>query len=240
MLYGDEEYRMRLICLPYAGGDSRSYVKWRKIFQNRLEMVAINYAGRGKRIREGMITTYQDNIYDIFSIVKNYINNEYAILGHSMGAIYAYELVRMIEKNNLRRPVKVFLSGARAPHVLNQMNISELSKDDFMLQMYKLGGIPKELMCNDLLIDLFYPILYSDVRNLEMYKQDKMGKTPERIGVPIVIFYGNRDPEFSVKDVGDWDLYGGCPNVTYEFDGGHFFVLDNAMKVCQQIMNILL
>lgn len=42
--------KIKLICIPYAGGSAQVYKKWEKYIHSSVEVVPIELAGRGKRL----------------------------------------------------------------------------------------------------------------------------------------------------------------------------------------------
>lgn len=107
---------MKIICLPYAGGSGLTYSKWKKYLEPRVELVTIEYSGRGRRYKEGLIDGFDANLDDVLNRIIPEIDNEYVIFGHSMGAIYAFEVVSEIEKRGLLPPRLLIVSGAMAPY----------------------------------------------------------------------------------------------------------------------------
>lgn len=232
---------MKLICLPFAGGSSHSFGSWSKYLGEDIDIVAIEYAGRGTRFDEDPIEGIKNNLLDIFDKVEQNTCFEYAIFGHSMGALYAYELVCMIEKKGLKPPKKVIVSGSDAPHAGNKEILHVLNKDEFMQKLYNLGGIADEIMEEEEIIDLFYPILFCDVKNYETYMEMNKDKIPESISTQMTVFYGKEDTDFcSEEDIKRWQDCCKTPISSKGFDGGHFFIFDNEEQVCNSLKDELL
>lgn len=41
--------KVKLFCIPYAGGSASIYLRWKKYFKEQVEIYPIELAGRGKR-----------------------------------------------------------------------------------------------------------------------------------------------------------------------------------------------
>ncbi|MCR5460082.1 MAG: alpha/beta fold hydrolase [Acetatifactor sp.] len=223
---------MRLICLPYAGGNSIFFTKWRKVFGNEIEVVSVEYAGHGRRICEEFTDSYQDTLEDVFSQVEKLITSEYAIFGHSMGAVYAYEVVKRLEKKGLRMPAAVIVSGSRAPYENNERLLHKMDKDVFMQELFKMGGLSGEIFENRELLDLVYTVSFNDIKNLEEYRSEHFEKTPEKIRTQMIVLYGEEDEEFSGNDICRWQDYCLRKNIVKGFKGGHFFIDKEREDVC--------
>ena len=85
---------MKLFCISQAGGSSFSYSPWQKMVPNGIELQPLDISGHGMKLNKQL----NKNIYENASELANDIfksitkNEEYAIFGHSLGAILAYEV----------------------------------------------------------------------------------------------------------------------------------------------------
>ena len=89
---------MKIFCLPYAGGSSSVFAKWKTYMSRDIEIVAPELAGRGTRFNDEKYVSIQSAADDIYSIFLKKINRneKFAIFGHSMGCFIVYELYRRI------------------------------------------------------------------------------------------------------------------------------------------------
>lgn len=86
-----------LYCLPYSGGSAAMYYKWRSVLSDNITLRPLEPAGRGTRIRQPLCLTMVDAVADLYQqFVKHYTGGDYAIFGHSLGGIMAFELVHYI------------------------------------------------------------------------------------------------------------------------------------------------
>src|ERR1700738_4611092 len=112
---------MILFCLPYAGGSEVIYYKWKKYLHPSIQLIPIQLKGRGKRFSEIFYENIEEAVDDIFENVKDKIvDDDYAIYGHSMGSLLAYELYYKISKLNLKKPKHIFFSGYKAPSIIRE------------------------------------------------------------------------------------------------------------------------
>ena len=89
---------MKIFCLPYAGGSSSVFAKWKTYMSRDIEIVAPELAGRGTRFNDEKYVSIQSAADDIYSIFLKKINQneKFAIFGHSMGCFIVYEIYRRI------------------------------------------------------------------------------------------------------------------------------------------------
>src|SRR6185295_19672066 len=97
-----------------------------------------------------------DAVEDVFRLIKSEISHSpYAIFGHSMGSLIAYELVQKIKARKLSGPIHAFFSGSCAPHLRDEKKTYHLmNESDFRSEVIELGGTPPEFFEHPELIDM--------------------------------------------------------------------------------------
>src|ERR1043166_562335 len=84
--------KLRLFCLPYAGGGASMYRAWRPVFPSSIEICPVFLPGREKRIHEPHIRDCNLLLENLMKALVQFTDEPYALFGHSMGAFLAYEL----------------------------------------------------------------------------------------------------------------------------------------------------
>ncbi len=222
---------MKLFCLPYAGGSSAIYSQWKSYFEPAITIKAVELAGRGRRINDPTYNDIEEAIENILSILRQEIEqDDYALFGHSMGGLLAYELTRKIQKEQLPLPKQVFISGTTAPNIYKErMKYSMLPMDEFREEVLNLGGTPKEIFEYPDLAELFLPILKDDFKLVETYPY---GKGKDKLQVDLSIFLGLSD-DLSGEE--GWSELTDKQFTVFEFDGGHFFLNEKKEEVINTI-----
>lgn len=102
--------KFKLFCFPYSGGSSVIYEKWRKKLSPSIELIPIEYAGRGTRFATPLFENINDVVEDVFYAIKIHLDttSHYSFFGHSMGALIAYELSHKLTQLNYTAPVHIF------------------------------------------------------------------------------------------------------------------------------------
>ncbi|WP_368487499.1 thioesterase II family protein [Clostridium sp. BJN0013] len=230
--------KIRLICLPYAGGSSMIYSKWTKYLNTSIEIYRVELAGRGRRKNVPLYTTLEDSVNDVFLSIKDFLNDSsYVIFGHSMGSIIAYELSCKIKQSGLNNPLNIIFSGSNAPHVKSKRELCyRLPEDKFKNIILEYGATPAEVFEDRVLASYFVPILRADFRILETYQYNDR-ENP--FDCPITIFYGMRDKLVDVQKIDEWSGYTRKQCKKYAFQGGHFFINDNMKNVVETINHVI-
>lgn len=229
---------MILFCLPYAGGSETIYYRWRQFLGESIKLWPIELKGRGKRYNQEFYDNLEEAVNDIYDSIKDEIEkDDYAIYGHSMGSLLAYELYYKIVSMGKRKPKHIFFSGYSAPNIIKEREITYTLPDyDFMNKIIELGGTPQEVIDNKELLDLFIPILKNDIKILEKYQYIDR---EEKIGCDISVLNGSKDT-MKLNEIIEWRKHGSKKCKMYTFDGNHFFINENIENITNVIKHSLM
>lgn len=226
-----------LLCLPYAGGSEFIYNKWKCHLDKSINLYAIQLKGRGKRFNEAFYESLVEAVDDIFNNIKDKIyDNDYALYGHSMGSLLAYELYYKIISMKFRKPKHIFFSGYKAPCIIREREYTyTLPDDEFTKEVMRLGGTPQEVMNNKELLQIFLPIIRSDFRMLETYNYEKK---EEKIECDVSILNGKQD-SINLEEILAWKNHVCRGFKVFNFEGNHFFINNNVANITSIINTTL-
>jgi medium-chain acyl-[acyl-carrier-protein] hydrolase len=228
---------LKLFCFPYAGGSAIMYAKFKKYLQKSIDIDPVELAGRGKRFEEPFYQSMEEAVNDVYEIIGDeFEQSHYALLGYSMGSWLAYGLYKKIVHNNRRRPEHLFLAAKEPPHVkIDAKIVHKLDDENFMKEIFHMGGTSEKLLEDKELLDLFLPILRADYRITEMYKESSL---KEKLNCPVTVFAGE-DDDISINDIKRWDEIANNDFSFYTFKGGHLFIQNNVENICDIINDTL-
>ncbi|MDP4147322.1 MAG: thioesterase domain-containing protein [Bacillota bacterium] len=231
--------RIKLFCLPYAGGTAMVYNRMKRFLDSSIELFPIELAGRGSRSREPFYDSVDEAVEDIYSSIKSQFNGEsFTFLGHSMGTVLEYELIYKIYELHNQLPMHAFFSGRHAPPIKkDEKDLHTLSDEEFIKEIYEIGGTPKEFFEHEELLKMFIPILKADYKIIENYKHKPKA---DKFDFDITVFSGKEDKDVTKEDLAQWPKItkGNCEVI--EYTGGHFFILDKFDHIADIINNTLI
>ncbi len=111
------EPRLRLICIPYAGGSAAVYRNWSARLSCDIELYVVELPGHGVRISEQPMTRLDVLVSELKTAIQPLLDLPCAFFGHSLGAAIAFELTQSMTRDSGLRPIRLFLSGHQAPHL---------------------------------------------------------------------------------------------------------------------------
>ncbi len=228
----DASAEIKLFCFPYAGGNAAAFRTWHKSLPRNIRVHAVQLPGRANRAREPVPSSFAQLIEDLLSQLLDNFNCSYAFFGHSMGAIVAFELARTLRRYRLPLPVRLFLSGHRAPHVPSMREpLHAVSDEDLIAAVRRLGGTPAEVLENPELLQFVLPTLRADFRLCETYRYESESPLP----TPVTIFGGTDDLETTCAGLNAWREHTTAPFRMHMLPGDHFFVHSAEAAVLERI-----
>jgi medium-chain acyl-[acyl-carrier-protein] hydrolase len=230
------EASSRLFCFPHAGGGPVVFHDWSQRFSAEIECVALQYAGRGQRLREQPVTSVEELVEELAESFAVLPDKPFAFYGHSFGGIVAFELARELRRRRLREPHSLFFGATRAPHLeLPFPPIHGLVDREFIESMQtRYGGIPAAIYRDPELLAMFLPAMRADFTAYETYRF----APGEPLDLPITAFAGAEDKAIRAESVAQWALHTTADFNIEVLPGGHFFPatsgseLSRALQTC--------
>lgn len=212
--------RLRLYCVPYAGGNDGMFRTWWQELPGDVEVCAVRLPGRDERRREPLVSRSTLLVQALADALGPAAAQPYALYGHSMGARVAFELARELRRRGHPEPTLLAVSGRRAPHLPERDPLHALPTDLLVTRLRALGGLPDVVLAEPELMAMFLPILRADlaVNEIDAYRPD------EPLTCPIVAFGGERDDRCRRDELCAWRDHTRGAFAFEIYPGGHFFV----------------
>jgi surfactin synthase thioesterase subunit len=228
---------INLICIPFAGGNRYSYRPWLDKMPAYINIIPLEFPGRGGRSDESLLTDMDSVVDDLYARIRQYFKDgSYAIHGHSMGGIVAYLLTRKILGNGEPGPVHLFVTGTSAPSASTraERKFHLLGKYEFTRIIESLEGCPPGIFENEDMIDYLEPILRADYMVAETYRHDRSSS----LNIPLTVITG-REENLGPEEVLPWAEESGKTDFI-TLPGGHFFIFSSAKELIEILSQKLL
>lgn len=227
--------RLRLLCFPYAGGGTWIYREWSRHLAPEIAVHAIKLPGRGDRFREPPATDLRALAGTLADALREAVNEPFAVFGHSMGALLAYEFVCAVAARGGPAPVRLFVSAAVAPpRVATRVPLHRLPDAAFVQAVLAKYAHPALRQAGPEVLELLLPALRGDMQMFETYHY----QPTVQLACPLSIYVGRTDPVSRV-DLESWrDLTDG-PATLAEWTGAHFYLHESESEVLADIRRLL-
>jgi medium-chain acyl-[acyl-carrier-protein] hydrolase len=210
-----------LFCFPHAGGSSAVFRSWPKVL-TAVDVRAVQLPGRGGRFRERPLKRVRELAVAACDGLGPHFNEPFALFGHSLGALVAFEVARELRRRGGPQPVQLFISARRGPRRPDPVApLHGLPDDQFLAQVRaRYGGIPDVVLQEPELLALLLPTLRADLEAVETYSYE-----PEApLDVPISALGGLTDPWATLEDLEAWRGETRAGFKLSRFPGGHFYL----------------
>lgn len=213
--------RLRLFCLPFAGGGASSYRAWSNELPPDIEVVPVQPPGREDRYREESLRHMDDLVDRLIKALLPFMSDlPFAFFGHSMGAIVALEVTRRLARTKGPVPCHIIVSGRTAPHLpLRRRPVFNLSRKEIEQWLRELDGTPEVVLSSTEMMDMVLPALRGDLEIDDTYRTT----AKPVVECPLTVVGGLRDKEAPPDDLTAWSLYTSGSFALHLVDGDHFF-----------------
>lgn len=214
------EARIRLICLPHAGGGASAYHPLATLLPPEIELAAVQLPGRETRLAEPPFTRLVPLVAALADAIAPAAARPYAVLGHSMGALLGFELAREMRRRGLPLPRRLVLSGRRAPNLpAAEPPLHPLPDDAFVAELVRrYDAIPQAILQERDLMALFLPVMKADFAVFETHVHAEEAPLP----CALSLYGGADDPQ--TAEMGGWASLVAGPCTRRIFPGGHFYL----------------
>lgn len=232
---------MRLYCLPHSGASAMVYSRWAKKLPSWIDVQPVELPGRGMRMAEALQTDMPRLVAQLAREIraKHSPQQSYALFGHSLGALVAFELAHALPKVGCGSPKVLFASGTAAPTRREDYEdrLAEPKSDaELMDDLRSLQGTPEEVLANQELMALTLPVMRADYLLCGRYSYNH--QAANKLQCPLHVLAGKEDKATHDQLIAWHQETASTSSLSY-FDGGHFFTQEYEDEVLASVISYI-
>lgn len=224
--------RVRLFCLPFAGGAASAYRAWEQGLPDWVEVCAVQLAGREARFAEEPAVDVVPLVEQLDAALAPVLDDgtPFALYGHSVGGTVAFELARLRVRRGKPRPLHLFVGASPRTCPADEPLVSEMGRAELVETLRRWNGTKAELLENAEVLDIILPAFRADNALFERYHP----APSDRLDIPVTAFVGASDPSVTEQDLQAWAET--CVSFrTRVLPGDHFFAFPTHAQLFEEI-----
>ncbi|MBN7773940.1 thioesterase II family protein [Clostridium aminobutyricum] len=230
---GSPQGGLQLFCFPHAGGSARLYKDWAQIAEPEINVFPIQLPMRENRYSEKLPDRIEAVVDEFLQENQELFQENYAVFGHSLGAIFALELVYALQQRKARPCTCLFVSGTSYPK--DKKVTAPFDEEEIREKLYLLGDADRELYSSELFMQYYLPVISKDLSLFSNYEW-KYGE--EKLKCPLYLFGAKQDDSISIGKMRTWENSSSDYLGETFFDGGHFYLTDHQQEMLQIIKTV--
>nr|WP_320012245.1 alpha/beta fold hydrolase [uncultured Desulfobulbus sp.] len=224
-----EQHTIDLICLPYAGGNScLLFRQWQRSAEKGLRIHPVALPGRDRYFHLAPLADMPSMLNWLDREVTPLLTGDFALFGHSMGAVVAYAYALNLQAANRTGPRHLFVSASTPPSTPRTHQLHKKTSEQ--MRQYLKEYDPKGYCFDEHpeLWEVFEPVLRADFQLVETYVPPVGERT---IDCPITALCGTRDTVVDATTMAGWRSHTSGAFAAISMEGGHLFLRDNPLAV---------
>lgn len=224
---------VQLICFPHAGGSAASLNGWVRLLPPTIALERVELPGRDPASARRPFTRVPPLLPHLCPRIAERIDGPFALYGHSLGALVAFEFARWARREGHAAPLALFVSGRRAPQCPLVLGaLYDLPEPELMGRLAEFGGTPEGIMRHSKWREYLLPALRADLEMSDRYVYEAQAP----LACPLHAFRGTADSIATEPEVRAWGEQTSGPFTMQTLAGAHFFSSDGVQRLAGSIV----
>lgn len=220
---GDDRTGPPLVIFPHAGAGPSAYRRLGRAVAGAFRPLVVHLPGRETRLDDEPYRDLPTLVRALCPAVVPLLSSRFAFYGHSMGALVAFELARLLRRTYGVEPDHLVVSGHAAPRGTWPPKRHRLCDQELWASVCGMLGTPPEVAGDPQMRAMLLPTFRADFEVCETYRY-----RPERpLECPITSFAGEHDDEAPPAGMTDWGAETRAAYRHQTLPGNHFFNLSD-------------
>lgn len=217
--------RLRLFCLPYAGGAGSLFREWFDLVPADIDLCPIQLPGREGRFTEPAIDDPRALVDALHQAIRPWLDRPFVLFGYSMGALVAHALAQHLQDTDGPLPQRLVLAACSSPDHPTSVDPDALSDAGFTHHVRALGGTPAAVFEHADLLELLLPLLKADFRLVRRLREAASRRADgPRLSCPVTALAAHQDAHATPQQVTGWACSTEGVFRLHSVDGGHFAI----------------
>jgi medium-chain acyl-[acyl-carrier-protein] hydrolase len=229
--------QIRIFCFTYAGASAQSFLTWNNHVPDFIDITGFEMPAHGRRLVESApCRTHQEAAKYIADTLEPVLDRPYALFGHCLGAVLAYEATRILKSRGAAQPVHLFASGARGPHFgIPIGDVKSMNNEQFIDHFNQVYGASMDILRNPQLGPLVLPVVKADAYMTQEYRY--LPGPP--VDYDVTVIAGEKDGDVNLEQMQGWTQHTTAKVTTRFYEGNHFFFLERSPQMLADIAKVL-
>lgn len=229
--------RLRLVCFPHSGGSCFAFQGLAELLPG-VEVLGATLPGRGHRFAEEPDTRWDTVIAHVCAELAALAPKPYAVLGHSLGGLLAFESARRMVDDGADAPVFVAASACPPPHrhdAERSRRIAALADRELLELLAGWGGLAAADVERPAM-QRMVPGIRADFALGAEYPGDRtIGPVP----MPVIAWGSPDEDVVNFADLPEWERYSEHRARLHEVSGGHYYLTTELPRIAEVLMQEL-
>lgn len=217
--------RLRLFCLPYAGGAASLYKDWFALVPNEVDLCPVQLPGREGRFAEALLDDPAALLDALHEALAPWLDRPFVLLGYSMGGLIAHGLACRLRPTERARLQRLVVASCSSPEHPAQIDPDRVDRATLLAYIRDLGGTPQAVFEHEELMELMLPRLIADFRlvaRLRASATSPAAAPSALLDCPITALGADADSHAGPAQVARWAGRTRGAQHQVSIPGGHF------------------
>lgn len=221
---------MTVALIHHAGGSAVDFLPFVRHLPRRWRLLGLELPARYPSVQRPPCHTVEEAVGGMLGALWAEVPGPFAVFGHSMGALLAYELARVLERRG-RPPVWLGLSAGAAPRLATGDLRHRWAYDQLVGFMRTRGAAPGDLWQEPHILERMEHCLRNDLAIVDTYEY----RAGPPLSTAMSVYSGSADPVVGDAELKPWVGHARGEVAFHTWPGGHFYLFERVDEVCARI-----
>lgn len=226
-----QPHRGAVVLFPHAGAAATSYRRLAQALAAGDDTFIVQYPRRADRLHDPAPATIHELARELFEAGPWRRAAPLRLLGHSMGAVVAFEFARIAEQHGIAVR-KLWVSAGPVPSTVAELPELPTGDAQLLADLADMGGTDPRLLADEEFAELLTSAARCDYEALNRYDCG----AGVRIRADIHAVGARDDRRVDAKSLHRWARHTEGTFTSSFFDGGHFYINEHINTVANRVI----